>query len=205
MRMRHVRLGRDVKIANALTFMAGERKQTEEAFPGDIIGLHNHGTIRIGDSFTEGEPISFRGIPNFAPELFRRVRVKDPTKVKRLSQGVRQLSEEGATQVFVPLNRNEIIIGAIGTLQFDVVAFRLEQEYGAECVYENSDIFTVRWVYAEDERRLEDFRTKANAQLALDGDEQLVLLATSRANLQLTQERWEDITFRDTREHALAE
>lgn len=205
MRMRHVRLGRDVKIANALTFMAGERKQTEEAFPGDIIGLHNHGTIRIGDSFTEGAPISFRGIPNFAPELFRRVRVKDPTKVKRLTQGVRQLSEEGATQVFVPLNRNEIIIGAIGTLQFDVVAFRLEQEYGAECVYDNSDVYTVRWVYADDESRLDEFRTKANAQLALDGDDQLVLLATSRANLQLTQERWEDITFRDTREHALAE
>ena len=205
MRMRHVRLGRDVKIANALTFMAGERKQTEEAFPGDIIGLHNHGTIRIGDSFTEGEPISFRGIPNFAPELFRRVRVKDPTKAKRLAEGVRQLSEEGATQVFVPLNRNEIIIGAIGTLQFDVVAFRLEQEYGAECVYENSDIYTVRWVCADDESRLDAFRSRANAQLALDGDDQLVLLATSRANLQLTQERWEDITFRDTREHALAE
>ena len=204
MRMRHVRLGRDMKNSSALTFMAGERKQTEEAFPGDIIGLHNHGTIRIGDSFTEGASISFRGIPNFAPELFRRVRVKDPTKMKRLEQGVRQLSEEGATQVFTPLSRNEIIIGAIGTLQFDVVAFRLEQEYGAECVYESSDIYTVRWIYANDERRLDEFRSRVNGQLALDGDDQLVLLATSRANLQLTQERWEDITFRDTREHALA-
>ncbi len=204
MRMRHVRLGRDIKIANALTFLAGERTQTETAFPGDIIGLHNHGTIRIGDSFTEGAELAFRGIPNFAPELFRRVRVKDPTKVKRLTQGVRQLSEEGATQVFMPLANNEIIIGAVGALQFDVVAFRLQNEYGAECVYETSNIFTVRWVYAEDERRLDEFRTKVNAQLALDGDRQLVLLATSRANLELTQERWTDIEFKDTREHALA-
>lgn len=205
MRMRHVRLGRDVKVANALTFMAGERQQTEEAFPGDIIGLHNHGTIRIGDSFTEGDPIRFRGIPNFAPELFRRVRVKDPTKSKRLAQGVKQLSEEGATQVFMPLKGNEIIIGAIGALQFDVVAFRLQEEYGAECVYETSDIYTVRWVYAEDELRLQEFRNRANAILALDGDEQLVLLATSRANLQLTQERWEDLSFKDVREHAISE
>lgn len=205
MRMRHVRLDRDVKIANALTFMAGERTQTEQAFPGDIIGLHNHGTIRIGDSFTEGERLSFRGIPNFAPELFQRVRVKDPTKSKRLLQGVRQLSEEGATQVFMPLASNDIIIGAIGALQFDVVAFRLQEEYGAECVYEQSDIFTVRWVYADDPQRVAEFRARANAQLALDGDDQLVLLATSRANLQLTQERWEDLTFADTREHALAE
>ena len=204
MRMRHVRLGRDVKIANAVTFMAGERTQAEEAFPGDIIGLHNHGTIRIGDSFTEGEPLSFRGIPNFAPELFRRVRVKDPTKSKRLGQGVKQLAEEGATQVFMPLARNEVIIGAIGALQFDVVAFRLQDEYGAECVYEPSNIFTVRWVSADDQQRLATFKAKVNAQLALDGDGQLVLLATSRANLQLTQERWEDIQFTDTREHAIA-
>ncbi|MYD42906.1 MAG: peptide chain release factor 3 [Gammaproteobacteria bacterium] len=205
MRLRHVRLGRDVKVANALTFMAGERTQTEEAYPGDIIGLHNHGTIRIGDSFTEGENHAFRGIPNFAPELFRRVRVKDPTKSKRLLQGVRQLSEEGATQVFMPIASNEIIIGAIGALQFDVVAFRLQEEYGAECVYEQSDIFTVRWIYADDPQRVSEFRSRANAQLALDGDDQLVLLATSRANLQLTEERWEDLTFADTREHALVD
>ena len=203
MKLRHVRLGRDVRISDAVTFMAGERKQTEEAFPGDIIGLHNHGTIRIGDAFSEGEQIAFRGIPNFAPELFRSVRVQDPMKSKRLEQGVKQLSEEGATQVFLPLSRNDVIIGAIGALQFDVVAFRLKEEYGAECTYAPSDIFTVRWISADDSKKLDEFKLKANAQLALDGDGELVLLANSRANLELTQERWPDIRFSDTREHAL--
>lgn len=203
MKLRHVRLGRDVKISDAVTFMAGERKQTEEAYPGDIIGLHNHGTIRIGDSFSEGKEVAFQGIPNFAPELFRSVRVKDPMKSKRLEQGVRQLAEEGATQVFMPLTRNDVIIGAIGALQFDLVAFRLKEEYGAECDYEHSNIYTVRWVYADEDRRLSEFKTKANSLLALDGDGQLVMLAQSRANLELTQERWPDIQFASTREHAI--
>ena len=202
MKMRHVRLGRDVKISDAVTFMAGERKQTEEAYPGDIIGLHNHGTIRIGDSFSEGKQLSFRGIPNFAPELFRSVRVKDPMKSKRLEQGVRQLSEEGATQVFMPLSRNDVIIGAIGELQFDLVAFRLKEEYGAECHYDPSNIYTVRWVYSDDASELEQFKLKVSSLLALDGDSQLVLLPQSKANLELTQERWPNIQFASTREHS---
>ena len=130
MKMHHVRLGKDVKISDAVTFMAGDRQQAEEAFPGDIIGLHNHGTIQIGDTFTEGEALRFKGVPNFAPELFRRVRVRDPLRTKQLDKGLLELAEEGASQIFRPLNRNETVVGAVGVLQFDLVAFRLQDEYG---------------------------------------------------------------------------
>jgi peptide chain release factor 3 len=124
MKMRHVRLDREMMVNNALTFMAGERSTAEEAWPGDILGIHNHGTIQIGDAFSEGEKLKFLGIPHFAPELFRRVILKDPLKNKALLKGLQQLSEEGATQLFRPLNTNELILGAVGVLQFDVVASR---------------------------------------------------------------------------------
>ena len=201
MRMRHVRTGKDVRIADAVTFMAGDRVQAEDAWPGDIIGLHNHGTIQIGDTFTDGAALKFRGIPNFAPELFRRVRPRDPLRGKQLEKGLTQLAEEGAMQVFRPLERNELIVGAVGTLQFDVVAFRLKDEYKADCIYEPTDVFTARWVDAEDPRELEAFRRKVSEHLALDGGETLTYLARSRANLQLVQERHPEITFRATREH----
>jgi len=126
MKVRHVRLKKDIKIPNALTFMAQDRGHVETAWPGDIIGLHNHGTIAIGDSFTEGEKLQFTGIPNFAPELFRRVQLRDPLRLKALQKGLKQLSEEGATQFFRPLIGNELILGAVGVLQFEVVAYRLK-------------------------------------------------------------------------------
>ncbi|HEX7037521.1 MAG TPA: peptide chain release factor 3 [Pseudomonadales bacterium] len=201
MRMRHVRVGKDVKIADAVTFMAGDRIRTEEALPGDVIGLHNHGTIQIGDTFTEGEELKFRGIPNFAPELFRRVRVRDPLKTKQLERGLDQLSEEGASQLFKPLSRNELVVGAVGALQFDLVAFRLRDEYRADCVYEDANVYTARWVYCSDAKKLEEFKSKLRDYLAVDGGGYLTYLAPSRANLQLTEERWPDIEFRKTREH----
>ena len=201
MRMRHVRLGKDIKVSDAVTFLAGDRTQTLEAYPGDIIGMHNHGTIQIGDSFTEGESVNFTGIPNFAPELFRRVRVRDPLKSKQLEKGLDQLAEEGASQVFKPRARNELIVGAVGTLQFDLVAYRLRDEYGADCVYDESNIFTARWVQADDEKMLAEFSPRHHEQLALDGGGPLTYLAPTRANLQLVEERWPDITFLKTREH----
>ena len=201
MKMRHVRIGKDVKIANAITFMASEREHVEEAFPGDIIGLHNHGTIQIGDTFTQGESLKFSGIPNFAPELFRRVRLKDPLKMKALQKGLDQLSEEGATQVFRPLSRNDLIVGAVGVLQFDVVAFRLKEEYGVECGFEAINVNTARWVECSDEKMLNDFRKKAADNLALDAGGSLTYLAPTRVNLELTIERWPDIEFHSTREH----
>jgi len=201
MKMRHVRIGREVQINNALTFMAGDREQTEEAWPGDIIGLHNHGTIQIGDTFSTQEDLKFTGIPHFAPELFRRVRLKDPLKAKALLKGLTQLSEEGATQVFRPLNSNDLILGAVGVLQFDVVAYRLQHEYNVECIYDNVNIFTAHWVSATDAKRLEEFKAKAFDNLALDGGEQLTYLAPTRVNLNLIKERWPDIQFHSTREH----
>lgn len=201
MRMRQVRLGRDVQISNALTFMASEREHVEEAWPGDIIGLHNHGTIQIGDTFTQGESIKFTGIPNFAPELFRLVRLKDPLKTKALQKGLIQLSEEGATQVFRPLNSNELILGAVGALQFDVVAYRLKSEYNVTCSYENVQVVTARWVHCKDAKRLEEFTNKNFDNLALDHNDNLTYLAPTRVNLNLTMERWPEVEFLATREH----
>ncbi len=200
MKMRHVRLGKTVQISNAITFQADERKHVEEAWPGDIIGLHNHGTIQIGDTFTEGEELKYEGIPYFAPELFRRVVLKDPLRMKALQKGVVQLCEEGATQVFRPLRNNDLILGAVGVLQFDVAAFRLKDEYGVEAVVEPINVATARWVRCDDAKMLEQFKVKAHDNLAIDGDEQLVYLAPTRVNLDLTQERWPEVRFLATRE-----
>nr|WP_320136727.1 peptide chain release factor 3 [uncultured Amphritea sp.] len=201
MKMRHVRIKKDVKIADAVTFLAGDRSNVEEAWSGDIIGLHNHGTIQIGDTFTEGEDLKFTGIPHFAPEMFRRVRPKDPLKMKQLQKGLQQLSEEGAVQLFQPINKNDLILGAVGQLQFEVVVYRLKDEYKVECMYEPVTISTARWVECDDERKLEEFRRKGGDNLALDGGGLLTYLAPTRVNLSLTEERWPDLQFRATREH----
>lgn len=201
MKMQHVRTNKEVRIADALTFLAGERAHLEEAWPGDIIGLHNHGTIQIGDTFTEGENLQFLGIPHFAPEMFRRVRLKDPLKSKQLQKGLKELSEEGATQVFMPFINNDLILGAVGVLQFDVVAFRLKEEYKVDCVYEPVNVSTVRWIECADEKKMAEFKRKANDQLSEDGGGYLTYLAPSRVNLQLMQERYPDVVFRPTREH----
>ncbi len=201
MKMRHVRLGKEVRIADALTFMAADRQTAEEAFAGDIIGLHNHGTINIGDTFTEGEKITFTGIPNFAPELFRRAVLKDPLKAKALQKGLAQLCEEGATQLFRPLRNNDSILGAVGQLQFEVVAFRLQDEYSVQCVFEGVSVATARWIHCDDAKKLAEFRERCYEYLALDHAGELVYLAPGRVNLELTMERWPQITFRETREH----
>ena len=201
MKMRHVRIEKDVRIADAVTFRAGDRTLVESAVAGDIIGLHNHGTIQIGDTFTTGAAIRFTGIPHFAPELFRRIRLKDPMKAKALQKGLQQLSEEGSTQVFSPLNSSDLIVGAVGQLQFDVVAYRLADEYKVEALYEPINVYTARWVEAADARKLEEFRKKAAEHLSEDGGGYLTYLAPTRVNLSLMEERWPDIRFRETREH----
>jgi len=204
MKLRHVRIGRDVKISNAITFMASERGQVEEACAGDIIGLHNHGTIQIGDTFTQGEDLQFTGIPNFAPELFRRVVLRDPLRMKALQKGLIELCEEGASQLFRPLNKNDLILGAVGVLQFDVVAFRLKQEYNVECSFENVNVVTARWVSSKDEKKLDEFRNKVSENLSIDSGGSLAYIAPTRVNLDLTIERWPDIEFHATREHGVA-
>ncbi len=200
MKMRHVRIGKTVQVSNAITFQADERKHVDEAWPGDIIGLHNHGTIKIGDTFTEGEELKYEGVPYFAPELFRRVVLKDPLRLKALQKGVVQLCEEGATQVYRPMRNNDIILGAVGVLQFDVAAHRLKDEYGVEAIVEAINVATARWVECDDPKMLQQFRTKAHDNLAIDGDDQLVYLAPTRVNLDLTMERWPDIRFLAIRE-----
>lgn len=201
MKLSHLRLGKDVQVSNALTFMAGDRAQAEYAVAGDIIGLHNHGTIRIGDTFTQGETLKFTGIPNFAPELFRLVRLRDPLKSKALLKGLIELSEEGATQIFRPLNSNQLILGAVGVLQFDVVADRLRHEYKVDCIYESINVSCARWVYSDDDKALQEFRNKAFDYLALDGSDTLTYLAPTRVNLTMAEERYPKIQFSSTREH----
>ena len=201
MKMKQVRLGKDVKIADAVTFMAGDRANVEEAYAGDIIGLHNHGSIQIGDSFTAGEMMKFSGIPNFAPEMFRRIRLKDPLKAKQLQKGLIQLSEEGAVQVFRPFINNDMIVGAVGVLQFEVVVQRLKTEYKVDAIYEAISVATARWCTCDDERTLEQFKKKAGDNLALDGGDNLTYIAPTMVNLSLAQERHPDIQFHSTREH----
>ncbi|MBK8970558.1 MAG: peptide chain release factor 3 [Hahellaceae bacterium] len=201
MKLFQVRTGKEVRIADAVTFMAGDRSRAEEAFAGDIIGLHNHGTIQIGDTFSEGEKLRFTGIPNFAPELFRRIRLKDPLKAKQLQKGLIQLSEEGAVQVFRPLNNNDLIVGAVGSLQFDVVVSRLKSEYKVDAIYEGVNVTRARWVKAKDPKKLEELRNKVSENLALDGGDNLTYLAPTGVNLQLATERHPDVQFLTTREH----
>ncbi|MGH8084079.1 MAG: peptide chain release factor 3 [Lysobacter sp.] len=200
----HVRSGKELKLANALTFMASDREIAETAYSGDVLGIHNHGTVSIGDTFTEGEKLSFTGIPNFAPELFRRARLRDPLKLKQLQKGLAQLSEEGATQFFRPLMSNDLILGAVGVLQFDVVAYRLKDEYGVDAIFEPVAVATTRWIRCDNAKKLEEFRDKNAMNLALDAAGQLVYLAPTRINLQLAQERAPDVEFLATREHAHA-
>ncbi|MGI2105263.1 peptide chain release factor 3 [Shewanella frigidimarina] len=201
MKMHHVRIGKDVNVSDALTFMAGDRSRAEAAYPGDIIGLHNHGTMRIGDTFTQGEKLRFTGVPNFAPEMFRRIRLKDPLKQKQLLKGLVQLSEEGAVQVFRPIDSNDLIVGAVGVLQFEVVVGRLKSEYNVEAIYEGISVSTARWVYCKDERKLEEFRRKCSQNLALDGGNNLTYIAPTMVNLNLSMERYPDVEFAKTREH----
>ena len=201
MRLKHIRSGKDMKIADAITFMAADRQHAESAYAGDIIGLHNHGTINIGDSFSEGEEIRFSGIPSFAPEIFQRAVLKDPLRLKALQKGLAQLCEEGATQLFRPLRNNDLILGAVGPLQFDVVAHRLKHEYRVDCQFEPVNVVTARWVAAQDEHKLEEFKRKAQDNLALDHSDSLVYIAPTKVNLSLTEERWPDLAFKETREY----
>lgn len=197
----HSRIGKEVRIADALTFMAGDREAVEEAYAGDIIGIHNHGTIQIGDTFTNGENLKFTGIPHFAPELFKRIRLKDPLKQKQLQKGIIQLSEEGAVQVFRPLKNNDLIVGAVGPLQFDVVAQRLKDEYKVEAIYEPISVATARWVESKDAKKFAEFEKKAHENLAWDGGDNLTYIAPTSVNLALAMERYPEVTFHKTREH----
>ncbi|MGB7180660.1 MAG: peptide chain release factor 3 [Burkholderiaceae bacterium] len=197
----HLRLKRQMKIVNAVTFMANERARTESAVAGDILGIHNHGQLQIGDTLTEGENLSFRGIPYFAPELFQKPRLRDPLKAKQLNKGLRELGEEGAIQVFEPMVDQGLLLGAVGQLQFEVVAQRLSTEYGVESGFENASVQAARWVTCDDASMLVEFIRANQLRLGRDVDGNLVYLADTRVNLQFAQERWPKVQFHNTREH----
>ena len=201
MKVRHLREKREMKLGNALTFMANERVHSEDAVAGDIIGIHNHGQLQIGDTLTEGEALSFKGIPYFAPELFRVARPRDPLKGKQLAKGLKELGEEGAIQVFEAASGNAMMLGAVGPLQFEIVAHRLATEYGVDALYDNAPVATARWLTFPDESLRRQFEREQSASLATDVDGNPVFLATNKYNLQVTMERWPKVGFRSTREH----
>lgn len=201
MKLKHIRIGKEVVISDAITFLAQDRNHLDTAFAGDIIGIHNHGTIQIGDTFTQGEDLKFIGIPSFAPELFRLIRLRDPLARKQLLKGLLQLSEEGSVQLFRPLTNNDLILGAIGMLQFDVVVQRLLAEYNVQAIYEPVNLVTVRWIKCADPQKLAQFKSKHEAFLALDGADNLAYLAPNMVKLQFAMEKEPDIEFLKTREH----
>jgi len=200
MTVRHHRLGKDIKVPNATIFMAQDRSHVEEAYAGDIIGIHNHGTIRIGDTFTTKEPLKFTGVPNFAPEMFRRIRLNDPLKRKQLHKGLIQLSEEGAVQVFRTFLGGDYILGAVGVLQFEVTVERLKSEYKVDAAYVGTDFQVARWITCDNDKKLAEFKKSFDANLAEDGDGFLTYLAPSAWKLSYTQEQWPEIVFHKTRE-----
>ena len=195
MKVRHLRAGREMKLANALTFMANERVRSEDAVAGDIIGIHNHGQLSIGDTLTEGEALAYKGIPYFAPELFRVARPRDPFKAKQLAKGLQELGEEGAIQVFESTHTNTLLLGAVGQLQFEIVAHRLATEYKVDALYDPAHIATARWLTYPDENTRRNFEREQAAALATDVDGNPVFLATNKYNLQVTVERWPKVGF----------
>ena len=201
MKVRHHRIGKEVQLSRAITFMAQDREGVEDAWPGDIIGLHNHGTLKIGDTLTSGEPLKFTGIPNFSPEHFRRVQLADPLRSKQLAKGLTQLAEEGAIQVFRPVIDSSYILGAVGVLQFDVIIARLKAEYGVDALYEPSPISCARWISSTDRAALESFKSDQQSSLAHDADDCLAILLTSEWKLERIVEEWPQITFYATREN----
>jgi peptide chain release factor 3 len=201
MKVRHLRLGREMKLGNVMTFMANERVMSDDAVAGDIIGIHNHGQLHIGDTLTEGETLDYKGIPYFAPELFRVARPRDPLRTKQLAKGLQELGEEGAIQVFQTTQSNALLLGAVGQLQFEVVAARLAAEYKVDAVYDPANISTARWLTFPDANVQRNFEREQAAALATDVDDNPVFLAANRYNLQVTMERWPKVGFHATREH----
>ncbi len=201
MKVRHHRMNRNMNLANAIVIMARDRAGTEEAWPGDIIGVPNHGTLKIGDTLTQKEPLKIKGIPSFAPEFFRRVLLRDPFKAKQLEKGLFQLTEEGAIQLFRPIAGNDYILGAVGSLQFDVTAARLRTEYGVEASYEPLNVHAVRWIYPSSQDKLQEFRQRHQRNMVEDSQGHPAVFFSSNWWLEKAIEEWPEITFSRVREN----
>jgi len=194
----HVASGREIRMAAPTTFVAQDRSLVDEAFSGDIVGIHDPGVFRIGDTLTAGEKIQFEGIPEFSPEHFARVLSKNPLRAKQLAQGLEQLTQEGAAQVFTPFSGPHQILGVVGRLQFDVIQFRLSGEYGAECAFEPVTVWAARWVVG-DEEKLKLFREQNIFDCATDRHGGLVYLPSHEFKVRLMQEKWPDLRFEAAR------
>lgn len=200
MKVLHVRSGKQLALNNPVLFLARERELAEEAFPGDILGVPGHGHLHIGDTLTEGEQLTVTGIPSFAPELFQRVILNDPLKSKQLKAALQQLAEEGASQIFKPLDGSAWVIGVVGQLQFDVIASRLAGEYIIQCKFESAPYATARWVKCGDATVLKHFREKHRYQLAEDGNDALTFLAPNAWHIDRIAQEFPEIEFLKTRE-----
>jgi peptide chain release factor 3 len=202
MSLRVVRTGKDIRTSNAVSFLSQRRDLLEDAYPGDIIGIPNHGTLQLGDTLTEGETLQFTGLPFFAPELFQAVEVADPLKIKKLRTGLVQLGEEGAIQVFRPLDGGAMLLGAVGQLQFEVVLHRLKHEYGVDARLVPTKFRMARWVTSSKESLLKDFIKQNSYRVAEDAVNAPAFLASHGSELNIAMERWPDIQFHALREHS---
>lgn len=202
MKLKHVRSGKMLNIHNPVLFLARDREFAEEAWPGDIIGIPNHGNLRIGDTLTEGEDLQFSGVPSFAPELLQRARPDDPLKAKHLGRALRQLAEEGAASVFKPLMGADWIVGVVGSLQFDVMADRIRTEYDVPVHFEATELYTARWVRAADPQALKAFTDANKSAVGEDHDGDTVFLARNAWHLDRAQEEWPGIRFLKVREQS---
>jgi peptide chain release factor 3 len=191
----HTRLGRQLKFSSPTSFMAEKKSIIDRAYPGDIVGVHDTGNFKIGDSVTEGEKLRFKGMPSFSPEMFRYVENDDPMKSKQLSKGLVQLMDEGVAQLFVSVSNGRRIIGTVGALQFDVIQYRLQHEYGARCRYEPLPMYKACWIETENKEKLMDFRLRKFQQLANDKQGREVYMAESPYALKMAQENFPEITF----------
>jgi len=196
----HVREGKNLKFSSPMTFLASKREVVEEAYPGDIVGLPDTGLFRIGDSLTGGESLHFSGIPSFSPEHFRFINNADPMKSKQLAKGVDQLMDEGVAQLFTLVANGRKVIGTVGALQYEVIQYRLEHEYGAKCSYEPFPAYKALWVEGKDAGQLAELERMKARQLAHDKFGRLVFLADSQFGLHMTQEKFDRIVFHEKSE-----
>ena len=197
---KHIRLNRNLKFSSPTAFMAEKKSIVEEAFPGDIVGLHDTGNFKIGDTLTEGELIQYKGIPSFSPEMFRFVNNADPMKTKQLAKGVDQLMDEGVAQLFTMKTNGRKLIGTVGALQFEVIQYRLKHEYGASCNYENHNIHKACWISCKDKTALEEFKKVKYRSMATDKFGRDVFLADSAFTIQMAQQKFPAVKFHFTSE-----
>lgn len=196
----HVRLGKNFKFSSATAFMAQDKEIIDEAFPGDIVGLYDTGNLKIGDTLTEGENGTFKGIPSFSPEIFREVINQDAMKTKQLDKGLRELMDEGVAQLFIYTMGSRKVVGTVGVLQFEVIQYRLQHEYGASCSFQPINLHKACWLSSDDPKKLKAFVDSKERHLARDKDGKLVFMAETKAWLQMVQDNFPDIQFHFTSE-----